>query len=73
MDIDKNFVDTTFKEVVDKWNNGADAANSWDNLGEDEKIAFAFKCGNDSLIALFAKAHEKTCVCDIQGEGHIRK
>lgn len=34
-----------YKEIIDRWNKDADEYNSWDNLGEEEKIEFAFQLG----------------------------
>lgn len=33
----------SYREVVDKWNQQADAYNQWDELGEDEKIEWAMR------------------------------
>jgi len=33
--------ENVYKKVKDAWNNQADEHNQWDNLGEDEKVAFA--------------------------------
>ena len=33
----------SYREVVDKWNQQADAYNGWEELGEDEKIEWAMR------------------------------
>jgi hypothetical protein len=35
----------TYEEIVQAWNADADAANSWDNLSDPEKVEFAFTLG----------------------------
>ena len=35
----------TYQEIVSEWNEQSDGYNQWDNLGEDEKIEFAYKLG----------------------------
>ena len=34
----------TYDEIRTAWNAQADERNHWDNLGEDEKIEWAFDC-----------------------------
>ena len=35
----------TYEEIKDAWNAQADEHNQWDELGEDEKVEWAFDCG----------------------------
>jgi len=39
----------TANEIISKWNAEADEFNQWDELCEDKKVEFAFKCGVDSV------------------------
>ena len=39
----QNIITRLYEEVVEAWNAQSDYANNWDNLGEDEKIAFAME------------------------------
>ena len=34
-----------YKDIVTEWNKKADIHNQWEDLGEDEKVEFAFSCG----------------------------
>lgn len=43
------------KELVAKWNEGADEYNQWDNLGEDEKVIFAYKTGMERASTMARK------------------
>ena len=36
----------TYQQVIASWNAQADEYNQWDALGEDEKIEWALKCGD---------------------------
>jgi len=36
---------TIYQDIVDLWNGRADEWNQWPDLGEDEKIEFAYECG----------------------------
>jgi hypothetical protein len=33
----------TLLEIIEKWNEGYDEYNGWDELSEDEKAEFAYK------------------------------
>lgn len=33
-------------DIINAWNQLADEYNQWDNLGEDEKVEFAYKLGH---------------------------
>lgn len=35
-----------YQQVIAAWNAQADEYNQWDDLGEDEKIEWALKCGD---------------------------
>lgn len=35
----------TLAEIIDKWNEGADEYNCWDELSEEEKVEFAYNLG----------------------------
>jgi len=45
-----------YKEIIDRWNKEADEYNSWDNLGEEEKIEFAFQLGCEIVMATLKEA-----------------
>lgn len=34
-----------YNRIKEEWNKFADEFNSWDNLGEEEKVEFAFSLG----------------------------
>lgn len=40
----------TYAEIVKQWNDNADELNQWSDLGEDEKIEFAYSLGKDEGV-----------------------
>jgi len=36
------------EQIKERWNTQSDEFNKWDNLGEDEKVEFAFSFGEES-------------------------
>ena len=42
-------METTADKIITAWNDQADEFNKWDDLGEDEKIEFAFNYGKSAL------------------------
>jgi hypothetical protein len=47
-----------YEEVISAWNAQADDANSWDALGEDEKIDFTTALGREACAAEIRKLRE---------------
>lgn len=41
----------THTEIIARWNAQADEHNQWDELGEDEKVEWAFSCGASAVPA----------------------
>ncbi len=41
----------THTEIIARWNAQADEHNQWDELGEDEKLEWAFACGTSAVPA----------------------
>jgi len=35
-----------YKNIIEDWNSQADEYNQWDNLSEEEKVEFAYRCGH---------------------------
>lgn len=52
-------------EIIARWNAQADEHNQWDELGEDEKIEWAFACGASATNAalLLAKEAMEEVIC----------
>ena len=40
----------TYQEIIDAWNKQADSMNTWHDLGEDEKVEFAYSLGREDAI-----------------------
>lgn len=55
----------THTEIIARWNAQADEHNQWDELGEDEKIEWAFACGASATNAalLLAKEAMEEVIC----------
>lgn len=39
-----------YEEVIENWNNNADAHNQWRDLGEDEKVEFSAILGEERAL-----------------------
>ena len=53
------------QNVIEAWNNQADEWNQWTDLGEDEKVEFAFEFGCQEGVVVAMKTHKE--VCDSMG------